>query len=289
MTQTSQPHRAYAKINLGLFVLRKRPDGYHDIATVFHRVDLFDEITFTESPTICVLSDEPAAPGGDKNICSKAARLLQGAIGTTAGVAITLNKKIPVGAGLGGGSSDAATVIRELPSFWNARVNTELLHRLAMQLGSDVPFFLLSGSAFAKGRGENLTPVNLDIPYAILLCYPNVHISTPWAYAHLKLTPVEAEVDVARIVATGMTNPGWLRENLRNDFEPVVFNAYPEVSRVKEAMLHGGATYASLSGSGSSVYGMFPDAARATAVGHAFAVDGYRTFLTPPHFRAPVV
>jgi 4-diphosphocytidyl-2-C-methyl-D-erythritol kinase len=288
MTPASRIHRAYAKINLGLFVLRKRPDGYHDIATVFHRIDLFDEITFMESKAISVSSNEPAAPGGDQNICFKAARLLQGSIGTRAGVAVTLNKKIPVGAGLGGGSSDAATVLSTLPSFWNASVSGDLLRQLAIQLGSDVPFFLLSGSAFASGRGENLEPMILDIPFTILLCHPNVHISTAWAYAHLHLASQETEMDVARIVTTGMTNPGWLRENLRNDFEPVVFDAYPEVGRLKETMLRGGAAYASLSGSGSSVYGLFPDAEPAAALGHSLALVGYRTFLTPPHFRAPV-
>jgi len=277
--------RAYAKINLGLFVLRKRRDGYHDIETIFHRIDLFDEITLQPSPGISVECSAGEVPGDERNICHKAARMLQSFFGIDTGVCITIVKNIPVGAGLGGGSADGALVLKELPQLWGKRIDDQTLRTLALELGSDVPFFLGRGSASARGRGEILEYFELDIPYTILLCNPHLHVSTAWAYARIRPKARADAHDLQTLVREGMLNPPLLRNALRNDFEPPVFETYPEVLLIKETMVGGGAEAASMSGSGSSVYGFFsrPEAAQSTS--RMLQSKGYKTFLTRPHFQ----
>ncbi|MCC6398975.1 MAG: 4-(cytidine 5'-diphospho)-2-C-methyl-D-erythritol kinase, partial [Bacteroidetes bacterium] len=177
--------RAYAKINLGLYVVERRPDGFHNIETIFHRVDIADTIRLAPAREITVTSSSPEAPSDSSNICHGAASMLRDHLGVTRGVHIHIEKQIPVGAGLGGGSADAACILRELPAFWGAAVPDQVLSTLALKLGSDVSFFLSPGSAVARGRGEILEYFPLDIPYTILLCNPNVHVSTAWAYAQI--------------------------------------------------------------------------------------------------------
>ncbi len=276
--------RAYAKINLGLRILEKRPDGYHNIETVFHKIDLFDEILFRPAPSLTVTSSSEDAPGDQSNLCFRAARALQNHLKTDEGVHISLIKNIPVGAGLGGGSSDAATVLRHLPRFWNRIVDEQTLDTLALQLGSDVPFFLGNSSAIGKGRGEQLEFFDLAIPYIILVCNPNIRISTAWAYMNITPHDPSRQKSLMGVLRDGMKKPLQLASGLRNDFESIVFAEYPEVLRIKEVMLRGGAVFASLSGSGSSVYGFFQKADSAADVSHVFRAKGYKTFLTKPHF-----
>jgi 4-diphosphocytidyl-2-C-methyl-D-erythritol kinase len=275
---------AWAKINLGLAVTAKRPDGYHDIATVFHRIAWHDDLRLGAAPEVTVESSDPAAPGGEANLCTKAATLLKQATGFTGGVHCRLQKFIPVGAGLGGGSSDAAAILRALPDLWGIPTTEETLSALAIRIGSDVPYFLSPGSAFATGRGERLEYFDLDVPFAILVCHPAIHISTSWAYG--QITPRRtAAPDWPLIVTEGMTNPDILRAELVNDFDAPVIHAYPAVGEVKQAMHAGGAVYASLSGSGSAVFGLFESDADARIVAAQFIDRGYRTSITPPHFR----
>ena len=278
--------RAHAKINLGLYVVERRADGYHNIETVFHRIALADTITLTPAPDIAVTSSSPEVPSDPTNICFKAAQLVRDRLGVSSGVHIDIEKKIPVGAGLGGGSADAASVLRELPAFWGREVSGEALRTLALQLGSDVPYFLASGSAFAGGRGELLDYFDLDVPFAILLCYPNVHVATGWAYAGIRPRRREGAEDLKLIVQAGMKHPETLASSLRNDFEPVVFAAHPAVREVKQKMIDAGALFALMSGSGSSVYGFFSDSNAAAACADPLRRRGYRTHITDPHFRA---
>lgn len=273
--------RAYAKINLGLLVLEKRPDGYHDIETVFHRINLYDEIGFSPSSNIIIESSSKEPPSDERNICFKSAELLRRHLGINAGVKISIQKKIPVGAGLGGGSSDAATVLRHLPSFWGKTVSEDGLLILALQLGSDVPYFLHSGSALARGRGEALATFHLDVPYTILLCNPGIHISTAWAYQHVQ--PQLRQADLKELVRRGMQNSSQLAA-LTNDFESAVFTEYPAVKEVKERMLRNGAVFSLMSGSGSTVYGLFDDEGTARKAAADFNALGFRAFLTEPHF-----
>ena len=274
--------RAYAKINLGLLILEKRPDGYHNIETVFHRVGIFDEISLDPSPSIIVESSSPDAPDDERNICFETAKLLQEHLGIRAGVKISIQKNIPVGAGLGGGSSDAAAVLLRLPTFWGRAVGQKELSSLALQLGSDVPYFLKSGSAHARGRGEILDFFALDVPYTILLCSPGVHVSTAWAYR--QVSPRKRPVDLASLVLKGMKNPKDLHE-IGNDFESTVLDAFPVVRNAKNAMIENGAVFSLMSGSGSTVFGLFDNHEVAHQASNALEAVGFQTHLTPPHFQ----
>ncbi len=276
--------KAYAKINLGLLIHNKRPDGYHNIETVFHRINVFDEIFLKEDSGIHVDSSAPEVPGDESNLCYRAAILVKQELGVETGVTITLNKKIPVGAGLGGGSSDAATVLQTLPRFWGSRLSQPTLLQMALQLGSDVPFFLEHGSAVGRGRGEVLERFELDVPFTILLCNPNIHVATSWAYRQVKPRGENGTVDLRTVVLRGMSEPQRLVTELKNDFEPAVFGEYPDVRNVKDEMMTGGAVFASMSGSGSSVYGFFARREQAQSMSACFDAKGYRTFLTEPHF-----
>ena len=202
------------------------------------------------------------------------------------GVEISIRKSIPVGAGLGGGSSDAGVVLQELPNFWDMRVDDSTLRKIALKLGSDVPYFLGTGSALAKGRGEVLEYFKLDIPFSILLCTPNIHVSTAWAYQNVRPSKASRPIDLKGVLLEGLKKPLHLVNGLRNDFEPVVFRDYPEIMRVKEAMMRGGAEFALMSGSGSSVFGLFSRLDYAKEVEHNLGSQGYRTFITKPHFAA---
>jgi 4-diphosphocytidyl-2-C-methyl-D-erythritol kinase len=277
--------RAYAKINLGLLVLRRRPDGFHDIATVFHRIDLFDELELAASDRVTLASDDPAIPTDERNLCVRAALLLKEHLGISRGVDIRLTKRIPAGAGLGGGSSDAAVVLKHLPPLWGADIRKETLAGLALRLGSDVPYFLSTGSAFALGRGEILEPIDLRVPYTILLCNPGIHVSTAWAYAHVTLSAGADPGILKRLLHGTLPSPGELARGLRNDFEECVFREYPGVGALKRTMIDGGAIFASMSGSGSSVYGFFDDPTRAGGVAEQLRKKGFVVSLTAPNFR----
>jgi 4-diphosphocytidyl-2-C-methyl-D-erythritol kinase len=156
---------------------------------------------------------------------------------------------------------------------------------MALQLGSDVPYFLRKGSALAKGRGEILDYFDLDVPYTILVCYPNIHIPTKWAYEQVQLVRDAKRIDLKALVLDGMKTPLHLVNSLRNDFEPAVFRQYPDVMRVTEAMMRGGAEFASLSGSGSCVFGFFSRTDYADEAGRLLKAKGYRASWTKPGFK----
>lgn len=277
---------AHAKINLGLRVLRRRPDGYHDIATIFHRLSLHDDLALEPAEDLRLSTDAADVPRDERNLCLRAARLLHQALGVTSGVHIRLTKRIPVGAGLGGGSSDAATVLTALPRFWNVEADREMLKDLALRIGSDVPYFLSRGSALARGRGEVLEHFELEIPYAILLCNPGIYVSTAWAYA--RVTPREeiAGADLREILLRGIADPAFLREHLRNDFEEPVIDAHPEIGKLKQSMLRAGAIYSAMSGSGSSVYAFFESDRAAREAAGRLSQGGALVSVTPAGFRA---
>jgi len=275
-------HQAYAKINLGLHITEKRTDGFHNIETVFHLIDLYDEIKFAAFKKIEVLTNNEDAPGGEQNLAYKAAAQLQKHAGISKGVKITIKKNIPVGAGLGGGSSDAATVLRELPEFWKCKVTEKDLQRIALSIGSDVPYFLKKGTALGRGRGEQLEYFSLRIPFTILVCNPVIQVSTAWAYENC--VPTKRATDFKRILAEGMKTPSTLVEKLYNDLEPVVFPHHPSIAQIKKAMADSGALFALMSGSGSTVYGLFANPGRAEEVAGTFSKIGLATFITPPNF-----
>ncbi len=277
---------AHAKINLGLFVVARRYDGYHEIETVFCRIGTADRIAFSESSDIRVTASSEDIPTDENNICHRAARMLRDHLGVSDGVHISIEKNIPVGAGLGGGSADAALVLKELPRFWHSDISSAYRSRLALALGSDVPYFLAEGAALGRGRGEQLDYFPLDIPFAILVCYPAIHIPTTWAYSRITPGSTGKPEDLRLVVTEGMRNPEILRQQLRNDFEAIVFETYPAVRRLKELMLERGSVFALMSGSGSTVFGLFADELAAEALSRELAGHGYRAFVTTPHFTA---
>lgn len=274
--------RAYAKINLGLLVLEKRPDGYHDIETVFHTIALHDVVTIEPCDRIVVECSDRTVPTDRTNLAFRAALLLQRHCPGRKGVRITIHKEIPTGAGLGGGSADAAAVLRTLPGIWECHVDDQTMHETALRIGSDVPFFLRGGTAVGKGRGEMLEYFDLTVPHTILVCNPGIHVSTPDAYHMIR--PHRRHCDFRTILAEGMSDPRTLNGQLVNDFEGPVFAVHPALRDLKESMLTGGAAFALMSGSGSSVYGLFDDEPRARATADSCAARGYSTFLTPPGF-----
>lgn len=274
---------AYAKINLGLHIVGIRTDGFHNIETIFHRINLRDEISVLPSDSISISCTDPAVPTDETNHCWKAVALLRDALGISSGAAVTIHKTIPLGAGLGGGSSDAATVLRLLPSVWGTEADSATLAAVALNVGSDVPFFLQNATAYAEGRGELLTPCPLELPYWILLVNPDIHIATPWAYAALSADRKGTFPERPRLLNSFLADPVKSIRTCGNDFETVVFRAHPRIATIKRQMLELGAVHAVMSGSGSSVVGLFDDMVSALK-GVEFFHKEHFVHLTEPHF-----
>jgi 4-diphosphocytidyl-2-C-methyl-D-erythritol kinase len=249
--------RASAKVNLALEVLGKRADGYHEIATVLQAVDLFDRIVVETADTLSLRTDDPDLPTDDGNLVMRAARLLQKAAGVEAGARIRLQKRIPVAAGLGGGSSDAAAALWGLNRLWKLRWAKPRLQELAVELGMDVPFFLGTGRAVARGRGEQLAALRGGGGYALVLVNPRVPLSTREVYGrvpagwHAEPAGTERVIDALRT-----RNVSRVAAALTNNLEAVVEPVLPVIGRMKAALLAAGALGAIMSGSGPTVFGM---------------------------------
>jgi len=251
-----------AKINLGLFIHEKRKDGFHELETLLQMVAWFDELELEKtSETVDLFCDTPDIPKDETNLVVRAARLLQKYFpGRCVGVKIKLKKNIPMGAGLGGGSGNAAGTLLALNYLWDLKLSRKDLIDISSELGSDVPFFLMSPCAIGKGRGEILKPIKNPITFYILMIYPNFPISTAWVYDNLKLKLTKPKNNIS-ILANFLTHSEFaqLGAALCNELEPVVFKRYPEILEIKNELLSSGAEGALLSGSGSTVFGIFND------------------------------
>ena len=249
--------RTSAKVNLALEVLGKRGDGYHEIATVLQAVDLFDRLTVDPDETLSLHTDDPELPTDDGNLVMRAARLLQKAAGVDRGARLRLHKRIPVAAGLGGGSSDAAAALTGLNRLWGLRWPRPRLQELAVELGMDVPFFLGTGRAVARGRGEQLATLPGGGGYALVLVNPRAPLSTKEVYGrvpvgwHAEPTATERVIEALR-----RRNVGVLAAALTNNLERVVEPVLPVIGRMKAALLAAGALGAIMSGSGPTVFGL---------------------------------
>ena len=252
-----------AKINLGLWVGKKRADGFHDIVTTIAPVELHDVVSISRTQTgIKVSCDSPDVPSGPDNLAYKAAEAFFRDAGINAGCRIGIAKRIPIGGGLGGGSSNAAAVLIGLNQFFAQPLSRLRLRRVAASLGSDVPAFLMNGPCIARGRGERLRRIRLP-RLDLLLCFPGHPVSTAWAYAAVDRLP-SGRRGLTRPAISPKILRAALRRNeldtvaaqLSNSFEPAVFRRFPALGRVKEILLRHGALAASLSGSGSTVYGL---------------------------------
>ena len=241
------------KINLGLHVINKRSDGYHNLETCFYPVQWTDILEIIHSDTFVFSSSGNSIPGAtEQNLCVKAYQLLAAQFSLPP-VAIHLHKMIPMGAGLGGGSSDAAHVIRTLNEIFELNLSQEIMMQLAASIGSDTAFFIQDNPMIGKGRGEILTSLTVNLKGKFLvLVNPAIHVSTADAYANVK--PREPEVALADILSLPLTE--W-KDLLKNDFENSVFGKFPQIGDLKEKLYSLGATYASMSGSGATVFGIF--------------------------------
>lgn len=252
---------ANCKLNIHLKVTGKLPDGYHTLETIFQEIPFGDELEIesTEDGNIHFTSSGIEIPDGGTNICVKAAESLQRKHGINEGCRIHLQKNVPIGAGLGGGSSDAAAVLKSLNSIWGIGLTDGELEEIGLELGADVPFFVRGGCAWAEGKGEVLRPIKPVLKNGtILLIYPHLHINTSWAYKNLNLNLTKTADNVIFAEVSKMRKP--LRhyfEEFFNDFETVVFDKYPEIGQIKEFMINEGADFSVMSGSGSTVFGFF--------------------------------
>lgn len=278
--------RACAKINLGLLITGRRPDGYHTLETVFAPIDWYDTLDFTLADGISMSCSNLELPSDDSNLCIRAAKALRDHAGVQAGVEIGLVKQVPFGAGLGGGSSDAAATLRVLNALWGVGASSEELHRIAVRLGADVPYFLeMKGLAYAAGIGEELEDLSLALPYHVVTVFPEVQVPTAWAYKNFRPRFDRPVPDLKGLVARlcNERDPGLL-EVFENDFSPVVFEHYPVVREVRDGLAASGAEFVSLSGSGSAVYALFSDASVAQAASERMQTFG-RVNITPSGFR----
>ena len=248
------------KINLGLRITQKRADGFHALETVFFPISIKDAleiiidpdtsaapITFTSSGL--AINGEPS-----DNLCFKAYGLLKNDYPSIPNIKMHLHKKIPMGAGLGGGSSDGAFTLVTLNQLFNLQLSEQALLNYALQLGSDCPFFIINTPAFATGRGEILTPTTVDLSgYSIVIVNPGIAISTKLAFS--LITPKVPDNNLAAVIQQPIST--W-KDVLINDFEQPIFNSFPELANIKETLYQKGAAYASMTGTGSTVYGIFP-------------------------------
>lgn len=250
---------APAKINLFLKVLGRRADGYHDIYSLVQTVDLFDALTFTRAKLgISLKCDSDDVPKDESNLVWKAAALLHRKMGLPAGVKIELHKRIPVGAGLGGGSSDAAATLKGLNNLFELGLQGRELAALAVELGSDVPLFFSTGQCLISGRGEVVETVRLPTNYRILLILPDFRISTSWAYQQLRF-PLTRSVPQPTFNLGNMTSQSFYKSltDIGNDFMDIVVHEHPDLEMVISKLRLAGAPLVQLSGSGSAFFGLF--------------------------------
>ncbi len=263
---------APAKINLGLNIVSKRNDGFHNLETFFYPIkNLHDTIVFEKSEKFIFDSNNSDLISDPNNLILKAHSLIEETINRKLPIKITLIKKIPIGAGLGGGSSDAATTLVGLNNFFELNIKSEKLYELALLLGSDVPFFINAKPAIGFSRGEILHESTNYIQNPIVIVNPEIHISTKEAFSHI--IPKESNFDYNYFINTDNINYNFLSENLNNDFEKYVFSAFPEIAQIKELLEKAGAIYSAMSGTGSTVYGIFDDLEKALSVTNLLPKD----------------
>jgi 4-diphosphocytidyl-2-C-methyl-D-erythritol kinase len=248
------------KINLGLRITQKRADGFHALETVFYPITLRDALEIIIEPETSAapitFTSSGLAINGDPsdNLCFKAYGLLKKDYPTIPNIKMHLHKTIPMGAGLGGGSSDGAFTLVALNQLFNLEIPEQALLDYALQLGSDCPFFIINTPAFATGRGEILKPINLNLDgYSIVIVNPGIAISTKLAFS--LITPKVPDSNMEAIICEPVSS--W-KEKLLNDFEQPIFNSFPELANIKETLYQKGAAYASMTGTGSTLYGVFP-------------------------------
>jgi 4-diphosphocytidyl-2-C-methyl-D-erythritol kinase len=279
--------RSHAKINLSLKVLGKRPDGFHELRTVFQTIGLHDilDLEFTPGRRTAIALDDPLAI--PDNLVLRAARAFFDLKKVRGALRMKLTKRIPMGGGLGGGSSNAASILLALPSLTGKNARPGELTRLGAALGSDVPFFLTGGTALGLGRGEEIYPLPETAPHPLLVLAPSIHSSTPAAYQALR-RPGLTEVDLSSKLNTfqSFVWQSYCAAAAENDFEDAVFELHPELRGWLRKLERLGAHPAQLSGSGAALYGVFPDRAKLQRALPRFQTEPLQVFSTTMLTRA---
>jgi 4-diphosphocytidyl-2-C-methyl-D-erythritol kinase len=254
--------RSHAKINWALRILGRRPDGYHDLETLFQTISLHDTITIRESDELMIRCDDPTIPVDESNLILRAARALD-----VPPVDIELTKRIPAQGGLGGGSSNAAATLLALARMF--AIDDRALHEIALSIGSDVPFFLVGGTAYATGRGEELISLPAPPSIPLLLLFPEDRVSTPAAFGMVRRysQPVGVEAFHEALRSDFLSR----HEVLVNDFEEPVFASIPRLGELKRRLQEAGAAWAGMSGSGATIVGAFRSSAEREAAANAFS------------------
>ncbi len=286
MHMTSKAHmvRSYAKINLTLDVLGKRADGYHELATIMQTIDLYDTICFvtTDEDRVSISCNQPELCN-EGNLVVRAAQAVRERLGLTQGVLIELHKRIPVAAGLGGGSGNAAAVLLALQQWWHLSLDASELWSIAAGLGSDVPFFLKGGLALCEGRGEKITPLEPHWPLEmrwLVLVKPAIAVSTATVFRNLAANDYSngswSQAAQAALQTKSVLTPA----SLYNSLERSVIEQYAEVAQARKAVLDAGAEYVRLSGSGPTLFTTFSTLAAAVQVQVQLQTQGYKVYLT---------
>lgn len=264
--------KAYAKINLTLDVINRRPDGYHNVKMVMQTIGLCDEVTveLSDEKGIAITSDSPVVPCDESNIAYKAAKIMLDIAGSHSGVRIHIAKRIPVCAGLAGGSTDGAAVFTALNDLLGLKLPKSRLMEISAPVGADIPFCIMGGTALAQGTGTELSSLPSFRENTVLLVKPPINVSTPWAYKNLCLDEVihpDVDAMVRKLEKQDYTD---FYSCMGNVLESVTVPAYPVIADIKKAMLEHGAEFSMMSGSGPTVFGFFKDKAAAEVAGEYF-------------------
>jgi len=273
-------YKSHAKVNIGLQIRDCRSDGYHNIHTIFQELKFHDQITLNQADTGCELTtDVDWVPVDDSNICVEAYLALKARFPDLPGLRIQLEKRIPAGAGLGGGSGNGAVVLKGLNEMFGLGLSLTELEQIAAPIGADVPFFIRGGTQLGEGIGEQLTILSPLSGIWFLLVVPPFRINTDWAYIQVKkhLNSQVKRINFRRYFQ-GENTP-W--EFFENDFERIVIPAHPEIGVIKQQLITAGAIFASLSGSGSTVFGVFDDEAKIKQA-ESYFKKFHQTILTRP-------
>ena len=258
--------KAYAKINLGLDVLRRREDGYHEVKMIMQTVDIYDVLTFVKAPAgVFRLSvDSAQIPDDDNNLVLKAARLLFATAGIDAGVEVTLQKNIPVAAGMAGGSTDAAATLIGLNALYDLRFTTEQLQEIGVKLGADIPYCIMGGTALSQGIGEILRPLPAPPRAHLVIAKPDLMISTKYVYENLHANSLKVHPNIDGMIEA-LSNRDLIKmcSLMGNVLETVTEKENPIITQIKDLMKEQGATGALMSGSGPTVFGIFTEEEKA--------------------------
>lgn len=269
-----------AKINLGLNIISKREDGFHNLETIFYPLKIHDILTFEKSDKDEFIANDEHLILDSTNLILRAKQSLEEICGRKFTCKINLDKNIPIGAGLGGGSSNAASTLLGLIKLFDLKIKKDELRRIALQLGSDVPFFLNPVPSFSKSRGEILTPINIKIYENILIVNPRINLSTKWAFSKVKT--FHPASFYYQVIDDNKLDYNRLKEILSNDFEDIVFPLHPSIKLIKDKMYEEGAELSLMTGTGSTVFGIFKELGQAEVVKKFFESKKYFTFLELP-------